>query len=399
MAPAQRRKEVVERRDVRVRRGGELVHPRVPRGAAADREALVGAPGGEDLRPERGVGRDGGVVLERVDGVVRGAERLDAGARDQPARGEPGLRDDGVGTLPDLVRGVAGEQQVVDAEVARQLQVAPVVHRVAQRVRHRLGELPELLARRGVAGDEALVDAVRAHDAPLVVVGAEPDLGDVLPAFVLRDLRGREVAVVVDDRERLGVAVVKLARAIVREEEVVVDEFLHGGGGVRWRGVYHSGAPAANRRAGAFFLPPRGGVNEIAAERVPLRAEAAVTKEPVPYAERLKLKYRPIKRGERWGGAFDCGWFHVTGEVPKAWRGACVTLNLDFHGEALVFDAKGCPLVGLTNGCAFLPGYRKDHFHWLAKAKGGEKVDFWVDAGANDMFGVSRRPLAASTRL
>ena len=133
-------------------------------------------------------------------------------------------------------------------------------------------------------------------------------------------------------------------------------------------------------------------VNEIAAERVPLRAEAAVTKEPVPYAERLKLKYRPIKRGERWGGAFDCGWFHVTGEVPKAWRGACVTLNLDFHGEALVFDAKGCPLVGLTNGCAFLPGYRKDHFHWLAKAKGGEKVDFWVDAGANDMFGVSRRP-------
>ena len=133
-------------------------------------------------------------------------------------------------------------------------------------------------------------------------------------------------------------------------------------------------------------------VNEIAAERVPLHAEAAVTKEPVPYAERLKLKYRPIKRGERWGGAFDCGWFHVTGEVPKAWKGACVTLNLDFHGEALVFDAKGCPLVGLTNGCAFLPGYRKDHFHWLAKAKGGEKVDFWVDAGANDMFGVSRRP-------
>ena len=132
--------------------------------------------------------------------------------------------------------------------------------------------------------------------------------------------------------------------------------------------------------------------NEIAAERVPLRAEVAVTKEPVPWAERLKLKYRPIAKGERWGGAFDCGWFHVTGQVPKAWRGACVTLNLDFHGELCVFDAKGCPLVGLTNGCAFLNGYRKDHFHWLPKAKGGEKVDFWIDAGANDMFGVSRRP-------
>ena len=67
-----------------------------------------------------------------------------------------------------------------------------------------------------------------------------------------------------------------------------------------------------------------------------------------------------------------------------------MTLNLDFGGESCVFDAKGCPLVGLTNGCAFLDGYRKDHFHWLPKAKGGEKVDFWVEAGANDMFGVRR---------
>ena len=129
---------------------------------------------------------------------------------------------------------------------------------------------------------------------------------------------------------------------------------------------------------------------EIAAVRAPLRAEVAVTKEPVPWADRLKLRYRPIAKGERWGGAFDCAWFHVTGAVPKEWKGAYVTLNLDFGGESCVFDAKGCPVVGLTNGCAFLEGYRKDHYHWLPKAKGGEKVDFWVEAGANDMFGVHR---------
>ena len=129
---------------------------------------------------------------------------------------------------------------------------------------------------------------------------------------------------------------------------------------------------------------------EIAAVRAPLRAEVAVTKEPVPWADRLKLKYRPIAKGERWGSAFDCAWFHVTGAVPKEWKGAYVTLNLDFGGESCVFDAKGCPVVGLTNGCAFLEGYRKDHYHWLPKAKGGERVDFWVEAGANDMFGVRR---------
>ena len=140
-------------------------------------------------------------------------------------------------------------------------------------------------------------------------------------------------------------------------------------------------------------------VNEIAAERAPLRAEVAVTKEPVPWAGRLALEYRPIEKGGRWGGAFECGWFHVVGAVPKAWKGAYVTLNLDFGGESCVFDAKGCPIVGLTNGCAFLPGYRKDHFHWLPKAKGGEKVDFWVEAGANDMFGVHRLADPAAERV
>ena len=140
---------------------------------------------------------------------------------------------------------------------------------------------------------------------------------------------------------------------------------------------------------------------EIAAVREPLRAEVAVTKEPVPWADRLKLGYRPIEKGARWGGAFECAWFHVTGAVPKAWKGAYVTLNLDFGGESCVFDAKGCPVVGLTNGCAFLDGYRKDHYHWLPKAKGGEKIDFWVEAGANDMFGVSRLadPAAAGVPL
>lgn len=140
---------------------------------------------------------------------------------------------------------------------------------------------------------------------------------------------------------------------------------------------------------------------EIPAERVPLEAEVAVTKEPVPWADRLTLEYRPIGKGERWGGAFECGWFHVTGQVPKAWKGAYVTLNLDLGGESCVFDAKGCPLVGLTNGCAFLDGYRKDHFHWLPKAKGGERIDFWVEAGANDMFGVKRLadPAAAGVPL
>ena len=131
---------------------------------------------------------------------------------------------------------------------------------------------------------------------------------------------------------------------------------------------------------------------EIAIERVPLRAEIAVTPEPVAWADRLKLGYKPIRQGESWGKAFSCAWVHVTGAVPKAWKGAYVTLNLDFGGETMLFDAKGCPVVGLTSGSVFMPGYNKDHYHWLPKAKGGERVDVWVDAAASSLFGVARDP-------
>ena len=129
---------------------------------------------------------------------------------------------------------------------------------------------------------------------------------------------------------------------------------------------------------------------EIVVERTPLEAQVSVTREPVPWARRAEQPGRRIALGETWGEKFDCGWFHVTGSVPREWKGGCVTLNLDFGGEALVFDAKGCPVVGLTKGSVFDAHYNKDHFHWLEKAVGGEAVDFWIDVGANGLFGLTR---------
>ena len=127
---------------------------------------------------------------------------------------------------------------------------------------------------------------------------------------------------------------------------------------------------------------------EIVAESEPLAAEFAATPEPIPYEDREKLPYRPIREGERWGGTWDCGWFRLRGKVPAAWKGAYVTLNLDFGGEALVFDADGCPKVGLTNGSVFDAHYSKDMVHYLPKCRGGETIDLWVETGANGLFGV-----------
>ena len=130
--------------------------------------------------------------------------------------------------------------------------------------------------------------------------------------------------------------------------------------------------------------------HDIVRERVELSAEVAVTPEPVPYDKRLSLKYRPIKQGEHWGNTWDCAWFHVTGTLPKSWKGAYITLNLNFGGESLVFDKSGCPILGLTNGSVFDGDYNKDHYHYVKAAKGGEKIDLWIDVGCNGLFGVSR---------
>ncbi len=126
--------------------------------------------------------------------------------------------------------------------------------------------------------------------------------------------------------------------------------------------------------------------HEILRDRIRIDAVCAVTPEPVPFADRLSLEYRPITEGQHWGDIWDCGWFHLTGTVPEGWTGP-VVLDLDFGGEACVFDASGCPVYGLTNGSIFDRDYSKNLYPLLENAKGGEPIDLWIETGANGLFG------------
>ncbi len=128
----------------------------------------------------------------------------------------------------------------------------------------------------------------------------------------------------------------------------------------------------------------------ILGDRVPLTAEYAVTKEPVLYADRLSLDYKPISEGALWGDKWECGWFHLTGKLPKGWAGKRVVLELDFTGEACVYDAKGCPDYSLTTGSAFDGDYNKNLYPLVTSAKGGDKIDLWVETGANQLFGLNQ---------
>ncbi|MDR0426021.1 MAG: glycosyl hydrolase-related protein [Clostridiales bacterium] len=115
------------------------------------------------------------------------------------------------------------------------------------------------------------------------------------------------------------------------------------------------------------------------------------TDEPVEWKDREEGIYKPIGVGEKWGDLFDCAWFRMVGVVPAAAAGKKVVFVIDIDGEGCLFDDAGTPIRGITNISSDfdkrlgLPGKRVLQFS--DRAQGGERVDIWIDAGCNDLFG------------
>ena len=133
-------------------------------------------------------------------------------------------------------------------------------------------------------------------------------------------------------------------------------------------------------------------------EYATLKAEIAVTDEPVPWSKRKSLKYRPVTEGERWGGIWQSAWLHLTGTVPKAWKGQPFALRLNLGGEALLFEDDGTPHWSFTDYSVFFENYRKDTYRFAKPAKGGEKLDLWVEATSNHLFGAILQEEPHATR-
>ena len=87
---------------------------------------------------------------------------------------------------------------------------------------------------------------------------------------------------------------------------------------------------------------------DLLSEAREIQAEFANSREPVRWADRLTLQYKPIRTGDDWGEAWESAWFHLTAELPESWRGKPVAMQLNLSGESLVFDAAGVPAFALT---------------------------------------------------
>ena len=122
-----------------------------------------------------------------------------------------------------------------------------------------------------------------------------------------------------------------------------------------------------------------------------LDAERLTSSEPVPFEEAVNAEFEPTRKGEIWGGLYDCCLFRFRGEVPASAKGKHVVLIIDTEGEGLARDmtAGGAPMQGLTHimsaidAVQSVPGKRVVEF--LDCAEGGERVDVMVDAGFNDI--------------
>lgn len=122
-----------------------------------------------------------------------------------------------------------------------------------------------------------------------------------------------------------------------------------------------------------------------------LQLKAWISKEPVSFDKRYKGVEKQLSIGDSWGELWDCGWFHVTGSVPKAGKDLKIALMIDINGEATIYDHDICPVRGLTNVNSSFdislgkPGKRV--WHYIDEAKGDEVIDFWMETGCNDLFG------------
>ena len=214
---------------------GDAFEPRDPRvegRGIIDGQNPIRPPRGIDGGHRMGTSRQRAVTLKRVGRIVRGADHGHAERGEQPQHREARLAQSCVAGVEHLARR-RPRQADVNAERAPELHMRPVVEGVAQRVGHDARPRVETLPIRRIAGDDRLVDAVGAHRPPLVVVAVQPQLGDRTETVVGRHLVRRQVRVVVDDRQRLGEAMVEIAGHARVEEEFLVEKATRGrrGGG------------------------------------------------------------------------------------------------------------------------------------------------------------------------
>ena len=129
-----------------------------------------------------------------------------------------------------------------------------------------------------------------------------------------------------------------------------------------------------------------------------LHCEIWWTKEPVLFERRESGRHQKIRVGQPWSeNVFDCAWMHVTGQTPPGVDPAdpALCFLVDVSGEGLIVNTKGEAVQGVTT-YRRVKDFREGGGHaskFVVFTEGlmdeTGRIDFWIDAAANDLFGRS----------
>jgi len=135
----------------------------------------------------------------------------------------------------------------------------------------------------------------------------------------------------------------------------------------------------------------RSRINEIGdrfiwTDAAPVKdVSAAETMEHLSIKQAANLKYRPVKDGFRWGKNWSTAWFRLRFTVPRHFKGEQVVLRFSPEGECIIFRNEK-----IVQG---LDPNRKEYL-LLKRSAGNEKIELYVEAGANSAFGdLARRTM------
>jgi len=120
-------------------------------------------------------------------------------------------------------------------------------------------------------------------------------------------------------------------------------------------------------------------LNHIWTDRTPLTdVSVAETMDHLTPAEARRLRYRRAPDGLRWGKPWSTAWFRLRLRIPPEFRGEAVSLIFKTGGECIIFR-NDVPVQALD--------LWRDEYLLLDRARGGERIELTIEAGANEAWG------------
>ena len=187
---------------------------------------LVRAPGRQHRHREGFVRRQLFMPLQAVHRIIRCADGLHIAHHNEPAGGIALFLQLRVGQFPDFPGCLPVQDAFITEEPAK-LQVAPVIQGIADSLSQHLRVLFKLFPVRGIAGDILFRHPCGPHQAPFIVVSAQPHLGDVFIPDILPDFLRAQMAVIIDDRHSLRRFMIKLFRRFRIQQKIPVQKRFH----------------------------------------------------------------------------------------------------------------------------------------------------------------------------